>query len=532
MEENKNNTYNNNSISSLKGADRVRLRPSVIFGSDGIEGCQHTISEILANSIDEFKDGYGSTIYITRNKDYSFEIKDMGRGVPLDWNENEQRYNWELIFNELYAGGKYNNSNENNYEFSLGLNGLGSASVCYASSFLKCISYRDGFKYEINFKEGVPQGKLIKEKYDYEHTGTIITYKPDSKVFTDTNISMDWIKSTCKMQTIVNKGLKIIVKDEIENTEIETYYINGIQDYIKEICPQTISDYSYFEKESYGKDREDKQEYKVKYEVAFTFTNTDNLLKYYHNSSYLEYGGSPDKAVKNAFVYMFDKYLKNNNLYNKDEKKVTFIDIQDSLTLIVNSYSTSTSYENQTKKAITNKFIQETITQGIKDYLEAYFKENVIEAEKIAKQILANKRSREKAERTRINVRKQLSGNIDIGNRIKKFVDCRSKDVNKRELYIVEGDSALGSCKLGRNAEFQGIMPVRGKILNCLKADYDKIFKSDIIIDLLKVLGCGVEVKSKKNKELNTFDINNLRWSKIIICTDADVDGYQSATRS
>ena len=523
--------YDNQSISSLKGADRVRLRPGVIFGSDGIEGCQHSVFEILANSIDEFKEGYGNIIRVTLHEDHSITVEDYGRGIPVDYNTSEQRYNWELVFCELYAGGKYNNNEGDNYEFSLGLNGLGSCATQYSSEFMNVEVKRDGYIYSLHFEKGENIGGLQKVEANYKHTGSKIHWLPDKDVFTDVNISPEYFHDVLKRQAVVNKNLQFIFEDQISGEKHVYLYEEGILGYAKEIAGEkNFTNVVFTEYETKGRDREDRAEYKLKFEVAFGFCNEHNLLEYYHNSSYLEYGGSPDKAVKNAFVYAIDQYLKNEGLYNKDEKKITFVDIQDSLILISNSFSTITSYENQTKKAITNKFIQEAMQDYLKEYLFIYFTENKDEAVKIAKQVLVNKRSREKAERTRINVRKQLSGSIDIGNRIKKFVDCRTKDVTKRELYIVEGDSALGSCKLGRNAEFQGIMPVRGKILNCLKADYDKVFKSDIIVDLLKVLGCGVEISSKHNKDLNTFDLNNLRWNKVIICTDADVDGYQIRT--
>ncbi|SHJ83593.1 DNA gyrase/topoisomerase IV subunit B [Tepidibacter formicigenes] len=527
----KNNEYGNNSISSLKGADRVRLRPSVIFGSDGIEGCKHSVFEILSNSIDEAREGFGDVIEVIRFKDKSVMVKDKGRGIPLDYNEKEDRYNWELVFCELYAGGKYKNNSGENYEFSLGLNGLGSCATQYSSEYMDVTVYRDGYKYELHFEKGENIGGLKKEKCKYDYTGTIIKWKPDLEVFTDINIPLEYYKDTLKKQAIVNAGLVFKLYDEELDETYEYFYEKGILDYIKEVNEDKgFTNIQFYEDERKGRDRIDKPEYKFKAQVGFCFNNEINLLEYYHNSSFLEYGGSPDKAVKNAFVYAIDKYLKENNKYNKGEKKVTFTDIQDSLILVINSFSTITSYENQTKKAITNKFIQEAITDLLKSKLEIYFIENKLEADKIAQQVLVNKRSRERAEKTRINIKKQLSGSIDIKNRVKKFVDCRTKDISKRELFIVEGDSALGSCKMGRNAEFQAIIPVRGKILNCLKADYDKIFKNDIIVDLLKVLGCGVEIDSKHNKELNTFDINNLKWDKIIICTDADVDGFQIRT--
>jgi len=528
---NKPGVYDNESISSLKGADRVRLRPGVIFGSDGIEGCQHSFFEILSNSIDEAREGYGDRIEVIRHSDHSITVKDYGRGIPLDFNPKENRYNWELVFCELYAGGKYKNNTGENYEFSLGLNGLGACATQYSSEYMDVTVFRDGYRYDLHFEKGENIGGLIKKKCSYESTGTIQRWKPDLEVFTDIDIPLEYFMDTLRKQAVVNAGLKFILTDEASGSTYEFIYENGITDYIKEINrDKGFTSIQFFETTAKGRDREDKPEYKVKMQVAFCFNNEVNLLEYYHNSSLLEHGGSPDRAVKAAFVNEIDKCIRNKGKYNKDESKITFADIQDSLILVTNSFSTITSYENQTKKSITNKFIQEAMTDFIRQQLEVYLIENKLESDKIVEQVLINKRSRETAERTRINVKKKLGGSVDISNRVKKFVDCRTKDVNRRELYIVEGDSALGSCKMGRDAEFQAIMPVRGKILNCLKAEYDSIFKNEIIVDLLKVLGCGVEIKSKHNKDLNTFDINNLRWSKIIICTDADVDGFQIRT--
>ncbi len=523
--------YNDDSISSLKSADRVRLRPSVIFGSDGLEGCEHTVFEILSNSIDEAREGFGNKIEVTRYADHSVKIKDYGRGIPVDYNQKEERYNWELVFCELYAGGKYNNNSGENYEFSLGLNGLGTCATQYSSEYMDAVILRDGFKYTLHFEKGENVSGLIKDEYNKKITGTEIKWRPDTDVFTDINIPNEYFVDILKRQAIVNAGLTFEYYDEETDTRQTFLYENGIKDYINELNDgKGFTEVYYLENETRGRDREDKPEYKLKFEAAFCFNNEINSLQYYHNSSYLEHGGSPDKAVRNAFTSAIDKYIKANNLYKKNEKKITFSDIEDSLIIVINSFSTITSYENQTKKSITNKFIQDAMTDYFKRRLEIYFIENKLEAEKIANQVLINKRSRETAENTRINIRKKLTGNLDMNNRVDKFVNCRSKDVNRRELYIVEGDSALGSCKLGRDAEFQAIIPIRGKILNCLKSDYEKIFKSDIITDLLKVLGCGVEIKSKHNSNINDFDLAQLRWNKIIICTDADVDGYQIRT--
>ncbi|MBQ9518499.1 MAG: DNA topoisomerase [Firmicutes bacterium] len=526
-----NNEYGNESITSLKGADRVRLRPAVIFGSDGLEGCEHSVFEILSNAIDEAREGYGDKIEIVMGADGSVTVCDHGRGIPVDYNTKEEKYNWELLFCELYAGGKYLNNAGDNYEFSLGLNGLGLCATQYSSEFMYVTIYRDGYKYELEFYKGENVGGLKKEKTTVKTTGTTIRWKPDRDVFTDTDIPVEYFQEILKRQCIVNAGLTFDLYDESTDEHFIYCYENGIKDYIAEISGEKgLTEPVYLSNETVGRDREDKEDYKLKYEMSFCFNNEINLMEYYHNSSFLEHGGSPDKAVRSAFVSAVDKYLKDNNLYKKDEKKITFSDIEDSLIIVINSFSTVTSYENQTKKSITNKFIQDNMTEFLKSRLEIYFIENKADADKIANQVIINKRSRETAEKTRVNIKKKLTGSIDMNNRVEKFVNCRTKDVAKRELYIVEGDSALGSCVLGRDAEFQGIMPIRGKILNCLKASYEKIFNSDIITDLLRVLGCGVELKTKHNKELNSFDLNNLRWSKIIICTDADVDGFQIRT--
>lgn len=525
--------YNNESITSLKGADRVRKRPGVIFGSDGIEGCAHSVFEILSNSIDEAREGYGKKILLTRFADDSIQIEDFGRGIPVDYNKNEERYNWELVFCELYAGGKYNNDSSENYAYSLGLNGLGLCATQYAAEWMDVEIKRDGFLYTLHFEKGENVGGMEKKPISTKESGTKIKWRPDLDVFTDIHLPTDFFTSTLKRQAIVNLGLLFVLRDhqDSESGSKEFYYEHGIADYAKELAgDDALTPVQFWETEKIGRDRADKSDYKVKMSIALAFSNRTTCMEFYHNSSFLEHGGSPEKAVKQATVSQIDSYLKQNGKYNKNESKISFSDIQDCLLLISSSFSTQTSYENQTKKAITNKFIYEAMTEFLKHQLEIYFIENPIEANRIGEQVLINKRSREKAEKTRLNLKKTLSGNVDITNRIQKFVDCRSKDISRRELYIVEGDSALGACKLGRDAEFQAIIPVRGKILNCLKADYDKIFKSDIISDIIKVLGCGVEVQSKANKNLSMFDMDSLRWNKIVICTDADVDGFQIRT--
>ena len=525
--------YGNDSISSLKGADRVRKRPAVIFGSDGLEGCEHAVFEILSNAIDEAREGHGSLITVTRYEDHSIEVEDFGRGCPVDWNEKEQKFNWELVFCELYAGGKYNNNDGDNYEYSLGLNGLGSCATQYASAYFDAVIHRDGFEYTLHFEKGENVGGLKKEPYSGKKTGSRFRWKPDLDVFTDINIPVEYYTDVLKRQAVVNAGVTFRFRNQVggkfETTDFQ--YENGIEDYVKELAGEnSLTLPVFWQTERRGRDRADKPEYKVKLSVSFCFSNTVQIIEHYHNSSWLEHGGSPEKAAKSAFVSAIDKYLRDQGKYQKSESKITWADIEDCLVLVSNNFSTQTSYENQTKKAITNKFVQEAMTEFLRSNLEIYFIENPFDAEKIGEQVLLNKRSREKAEETRLNVKKKLSGTVDIANRVQKFVDCRTKDVDRREIYIVEGDSALGSVKQARDAEYQGIMPVRGKILNCLKADYARIFKSEIITDLIKVLGCGVEVQNKHVKNVAPFDLSNLRWSKVVICTDGDVDGFQIRT--
>ena len=526
-------TYGNDSISMLKGAERVRKRPSVIFGSDGLEGCEHAVFEILSNAIDEAREGFGNIITVTRYGDKSIEVEDLGRGCPVDWNEKEQRYNWELIFCEMYAGGKYKNNEGENYEYSLGLNGLGACATQYASEYMDVTIWRDGKKYSLHFRQGEVVGGLESAPADRKKTGTTIRWRPDLEVFTDIDVPESYFQDVLHRQAVVNKGVTFRLRVQRGSTfETTDYcYADGILDYVKELAGEdALTAPAYMETERRGRDRADKPEYKVKISAAFCFSNRVNDIEYYHNSSWLEYGGAPEKAAKSAFTSAIDAYIKQQGKYQKSESKINFQDVQDCLILVTNCFSTITSYENQTKKAITNKFIQEAMTEFFREQLEIYFIEHKTDADRVMEQVLINKRSRETAEKARLNIKKKLTGSVDLANRVQKFVDCRSKDVSRREIYIVEGDSALGACKLSRDAEFQGIMPVRGKILNCLKADYARIFKSDVITDLMRVLGCGVEVQSKQAKDLSAFSLENLRWNKVIICTDADVDGFQIRT--
>ena len=483
--------YGNDSIRQLKDEERVRLRPAVIFGSDGLDGCAHAAFEILSNSVDEARQGYGSLITLTAFADGSIQVEDHGRGCPLDWNPTEKRFNWELVFCELYAGGKYNNNQGGDYDFSLGTNGLGSCATQYASEYMDVTVWRDGNKYSLHFKKGKVVGAKKKalevEPSSEKRTGTTIKWRPDLEVFTSIDIPAEWYRETMRRQAVVNANVTFRLRLEGPEgfTEEDFCYPKGIEDYVLEkVGSEYLTEPFFIQADRRGRDREDLPDYNVKITACLCFSRTFQMQEYYHNSSWLENGGSPEKAARSALTSALDAYIKSQDKYTKNESAIKWQDVQDCLVLVTNCFSTQTSYENQTKKSINNRFIQEAMTEFFRSRLQVYFLENKQEADRIAEQVLINKRSRETAERARITVKKKLSGNLDIANRVQKFVDCRSRDASRRELYIVEGDSAMGSVKLSRDAEFQGIMPIRGKILNCLKADYARIFKSEIITDL------------------------------------------------
>ncbi|MDR1928271.1 MAG: DNA topoisomerase [Oscillospiraceae bacterium] len=526
--------YTDESIVLLKGADRVRLRPSVIFGSDGLEGCEHSIFEIISNSIDEAREGFGDRILVTRFLDHSIEVQDFGRGCPVDWNEREQRYNWELAFCELYAGGKYDTNDGGSYTYSLGLNGLGLTATQQASEYMDAEIHTGGFCYTLHFEKGYLAGEMKKEAYKKKDTGSRFRWKPDLEVFTAIDVPLSYFQETLKRQSVVNQGIRFFLRDETapgQFAEELFYYENGIQDYVAEIADgEALTDVQFWSAQRTGRDREDQPEYQVKITAALVFSKSRQRKEYYHNSSFLEHGGAPEKAAQSAFVSQMDAYLTQTGRYNKSDPKIKFQDIVDCMILVVASFSTQTSYENQTKKAINNRFIQEAMTEFFRHQMEVYFLENPLDAEKIAEQVLVNLRSRIKAEQTRVSMKKTLQNGNSLTNRVQKFVDCRSRELERREIYIVEGDSALGACKQARDSDFQAIIPVRGKILNCLKSDYSKIFKNEIILDLIRVLGCGVEVQGRAMKEFSSFDLEQLNWSKVVICTDADVDGFQIRT--
>ena len=521
------NEYSNESIKSLKGADRVRLRPGIIFGTNDINGCTHSVFEIISNSIDEAKAGYGDTVNIKYMADGTVIVEDFGRGVPMDWNANEQRYNWELVFAEMYAGGKMDA--DSMYDNSLGLNGLGCCATQYASEYMIVTSCRDGYKYTMNFKKGVPVGELQKVPYDGP-TGTKIEFKPDLEVFTAIVVDPNVLHDMCRKQALTNAGVHLVV--DYEGYEpIDWYYENGASEFIEQLLgPEKLCDVASYAGEIFCQNSEDTPEYKLKMEIALSFSRQHVLEEFYHNSSHLEEGGKTLDGFRKGAVKVFKKAIKESGKFQKGDELINIRDIEEILCCVFISWCPGalTFFGNQTKKKVLNECFEPAVARFTEEAITRWIAENQKESDRVLAEIVANKKIREKADNVRSSAIKKLSSGIDsFGSQPQKFVGCASKDKNERELYIVEGDSALGSCKLARNGQFQALMPVRGKITNCLKEDLVKVLNSDIILDLLQVMGCGIEVQGKNMKELPKFDIDKLNFDKLIICTDADLDGMQ-----
>lgn len=520
--------YGNESIRSLTDKEAMRKHPSVNLGYGDEQGAFHTLKEIVGNSMDEVKAGFGEVVKVTKHKDGSYSVEDKGRGVPLDFNERENKYNYELVFMTLSAGGKYNTEEEGTFEFSVGIFGLGASSSALTSEYFDVVSVRDGYEY--NFK--MSKGDFLsfdKEKTSSKETGTYIKWKPDLEVFTGIDIPIEWIKEYLKEQAIVNKGTRMVIIDESTNSEEVFYYKEGIKDYIQEVTNSSqLTSLQYYEIDAKGRDREDMPEYRARFQVGFTFTNENNMFDSYHNSSFLSEGGSPKDAVKSSFAYSVHRYITDNNLYKKKEKRVTWDDIEDSISIITNTYSMKTSYKGQTKHAITNEFIRDYMNIWLREQLEIYFTENPEEAKKIAEQVLINKRSSEKAEASRTKIRKELQARQSVGGlQVEGLEDCdiKNSELEERELLICEGLSAAQTITNARDDRTMGTIALRGRFISSLKSTVERVMNNGEAKAIIKALGCGIEIpadEKKKYKGIEPFNIDGLRYGKIIIATDSD----------
>lgn len=512
-----NQVYNDNSISSLKNEDRVRERVEVMLGSNDIRGAFHTVTEIVGNAADEASINPDMTITVIYHKDNSITVADEGRGVPMGWNEAEGRYNWDLIYNELYAGGKYNGDN---YQYSIGLNGVGATATQYTSEFCKVTSYREGKCFVKDFKSGRPTDEPLQITDAPNHkTGTIVHWKPDDACFTSTAFTKEMFTSYCCDQANI---LKVNIRYIDEHDDTDTLFEGkGLEYLLDQAYGDAISAKYTVETEKSGTTKVPKnpnQPYKAKAEIILALMNSEqpDRSRYFHNTGVMREGFQP-LAFKTAVADFFKNYATRRGL------KISNYDYEPYIGVIISSYSTITSFSNQTKTGVNNDFIYDLIYSSVKRILEeceAKKDKAFLELVELVLQSADNRRQLEEYRKTLKQVRKTGRQKLP-----EKLADCRSRDNTTNELYIVEGDSAMGACKLARDSSFQAVIPIRGKILNCLKASIGKTMASEPIQALVQALGCGIDIPDGEGGSM--FDITKLRYSKIIFCTDADVDAYQ-----
>lgn len=545
---NENNYYDSDSIGSLKGAEPYRKRPSTVLGTDDERGVFHTVVEIIANSADEAREGNGSEIDLLVEEDGTITITDYGRGVPMDWNEKEKKYAYELIFCTMYGGGKLGSGS---YTKSEGLNGIGCTAVQFTSEFMEVESCRDERakdingnyiegkferkKYTISFKGGYANSKLKVEDWDGP-TGTKIRYKPDITVFKSAEsiiIPLERYVDTIRRKAMLDSGITYKIK-YMDKPEIKILFEDGIADFIdrnieKKLFKETVR----IKGEDTGTDIiEDAQDeskiYTATADIAFNFSRENGFIEVYHNAACLTEGGSSLDGFKDALCKVIKEYGVSNGKMSKSEK-VVYKDVEELLACIISTECPGymTSYMHQTKTAINNKMIERMVNKTVYENFSLWATTHKDEMNSLINQVLLNKKAREKADAVKRKAIKELTAKIDsMGDLPSKFQRCSCKDPEKTEVYIVEGDSAKGSIVLARNKDYQAVMPLRGKIMNCLKESLENILNSEVIRNLLRIFGCGVEVKSKYINDLPKFDISKLNFGKIIICTDADHDGF------
>ena len=516
--------YDDSSIGTLDGAERVRERVGIMLGSNDIRGAFHTVCEIVGNAVDEAQINKDMTIRVTYHKDDSITVEDGGRGVPMDWNAAKERYNWDLVYNELYAGGKYNGES---YTYSVGLNGVGAAATQYTSEFCEVTSYRDGKKFYKDFKKGVPTDTPLKIEDCPNHpTGTIVHWKPDTDCFLDTKFPKKMFTRYCSDQANL-VGVHFVFIDEHDDTQID-YPGEGLEGIMSEIATNDIDEkYTKFVewKGTVKTPKDPNAPVSAKCEILFAFTTSEHLnqSRFFHNTGEM-HEGMHFKAYSAALADVFK------SIASKQGLKLQPYDYEPYCLAVISSYSTITDFANQTKTGVSNKFIYDLVYNNIKQIIAECEARKDSAYVKLITRIIARAEQRKQLEEYSKTLREVKKVSTGSAKKLpEKLADCRSRDINKNELYIVEGDSAMGACKLSRDAEFQAIMPIRGKILNCQKASLDKIAASACIQDLISAIGCGIDVPDiQAGKKVGSlFNINKLRYGKIIFCTDADVDGYQ-----
>ena len=502
--------YNAEQIHVLEGLEAVRKRPAMYIGSTSSRGLHHLVYEVVDNSIDEALAGYCSDIKVIIHKDNSITVIDNGRGIPVDMMKKEQKPAVEVIMTVLHAGGKFG---DGGYKVSGGLHGVGVTCVNALSEHMEVEVRRGGKCYGIEFAKGKTSKKLY-EKGDCETTGTTVHFKPDATIFTETEYSYDTLRLRIRELAFLNKGITISLTDERAEDKSETFHFaGGIIEYVEfmdkdkdKLNPKPI----YLEGEKNA----------VIVEVAMQYCDTysENIFTYVNNIN-TEEGGTHLSGFRKALTRTINAYARKTNMLKENEDALSGDDVREGLTAVLSLKVQNPQFESQTKIKLGNSEVMPIVDNLVGDTLAEFMEENPQVAKKLVEKAIVAARARLAARKARELTRRKNA--MDLGGLPGKLADCKSRNVEDTEIYLVEGDSAGGSAKQGRNSDFQAILPLRGKILNVEKARLDKVLSSEEIRNMITAFGCGIG---------DDFNLEKARYGKIIIMTDADVDGAHIRT--
>lgn len=502
--------YNAEQIHVLEGLEAVRKRPAMYIGSTSSRGLHHLVYEVVDNSIDEALAGYCSDINVIIHKDNSITVIDNGRGIPVDMMKKEKKPAVEVIMTVLHAGGKFG---DGGYKVSGGLHGVGVTCVNALSEHMEVEVRRGGKCYGIEFAKGKTSKKLY-EKGDCETTGTTVHFKPDATIFTETEYSYDTLRLRIRELAFLNKGITISLTDERAEDKSETFHFaGGIIEYVEfmdkdkdKINPKPI----YLEGEKNA----------VIVEVAMQYCDTysENIFTYVNNIN-TEEGGTHLSGFRKALTRTINAYARKTNMLKENEDALSGDDVREGLTAVLSLKVQNPQFESQTKIKLGNSEVMPIVDNLVGDTLAEFMEENPQVAKKLVEKAIIAARARLAARKARELTRRKNA--MDLGGLPGKLADCKSRNVEDTEIYLVEGDSAGGSAKQGRNSDFQAILPLRGKILNVEKARLDKVLSSEEIRNMITAFGCGIG---------DDFNLDKARYGKIIIMTDADVDGAHIRT--
>lgn len=502
--------YNAEQIHVLEGLEAVRKRPAMYIGSTSSRGLHHLVYEVVDNSIDEALAGYCSDIKVIIHKDNSITVIDNGRGIPVDMMKKEKKPAVEVIMTVLHAGGKFG---DGGYKVSGGLHGVGVTCVNALSEHMEVEVRRGGKCYGIEFAKGKTSKKLY-EKGDCETTGTTVHFKPDATIFTETEYSYDTLRLRIRELAFLNKGITISLTDERAEDKSETFHFaGGIIEYVEfmdkdkdKINPKPI----YLEGEKNA----------VIVEVAMQYCDTysENIFTYVNNIN-TEEGGTHLSGFRKALTRTINAYARKTNMLKENEDALSGDDVREGLTAVLSLKVQNPQFESQTKIKLGNSEVMPIVDNLVGDTLAEFMEENPQVAKKLVEKAIIAARARLAARKARELTRRKNA--MDLGGLPGKLADCKSRNVEDTEIYLVEGDSAGGSAKQGRNSDFQAILPLRGKILNVEKARLDKVLSSEDIRNMITAFGCGIG---------DDFNLEKARYGKIIIMTDADVDGAHIRT--